>query len=110
DRKLYLEPGQLIAEAMVDATAEGEQLDVLAGDVKSVRVFICRRVAGGRRQYPHRHLRLLERGIAEFGLFQSRARGELNRRIVAQAFLNGAKHQAVIGLQASEFDGVTEQG
>ena len=87
-RDLALEPRQRGAEAAVDAAAEAEVLIVRPVGVKHVRPVEAARVAVGRGEHQIDQGALGNRLAGDVDVAERRARGEVNRRLVAQEFFD----------------------
>ena len=85
ERLLAFEPGQRRAEAVVDAVAEGEVLDVGPADVDAIGVGEARRVAVGRREQGDDALARLDLDVADERGLRGDAAGEVDRAVVAEA-------------------------
>ena len=108
-RRLQLDPGQRRAEAEVDAGAEAEVRVGGAAQVEPVRVGEHRRVPVGRAQQRGDLLARLDRDRPDPNRLGRGPLEQLQRRVVPDQLLDGARHQARVRAQPGQLAGVGEQ-
>ena len=107
---LGFDAGELGAEAVVDAGAEGEVAIGMAVEIELVGVFEAGGVAVGGSERCEEHLTAADGVAAELGVGGDEAGlGDLGERDVAEQFLYGGFSQRPIGGELAELVGVGEK-
>ena len=105
----HLDAGQLLAEALVDAVAEGQVTAGLAVDVQGVGVLEALRVAVGGQQRDDDGRSLADRLAAELDVLRGVAVEDVGDGQVAHELLDGVGHQVRVGAQLGQLLGVLQE-